>query len=306
VTYNFDGDSKFLGSHQEISMKMTLFGRLSAMAVLFIGALSASGTAVAQGGFGPPEPEIETVTENIHIIRFGFAGNVTALVNDGKVALIDTKFEMDFDTIMEQLRTITDAPVAYVINTHLHGDHTGGNEKLQALQARVIATANARRIMSETNAPGLADITFEEHLRLHLGDMPIDLYYFGRGHTDGDLFIYLPRERILFTGDQFALWGEYDSVIDYASGGSARDWPRTLERALELDFETVIPGHSGVTDRAMMEGYRDYLVRIRDTVQEMNRQQKTREEIQEVMETEFGWSGLSVRVGVDGMMAELR
>ncbi|HMB73034.1 MAG TPA: MBL fold metallo-hydrolase [Gammaproteobacteria bacterium] len=279
--------------------------RLPASAALLLMALGGAGNVSAQGGFGPPEPVIVSVTDNVHIIRFGMAGNVTALINDGLVALIDTKFEMDFDTVMEQLRTITDAPVAFVINTHLHGDHTGGNVQLQALQAKVIASANARRIMSETRDTGLADITFDEHMRLHLGDMPLDLYYLGRGHTDGDIFIHLPEDRILFTGDQFALWGEYDAVIDYASGGSAREWPRTLDKALALDFETVVPGHSGVTDRAMMTGYRDYLVRIRDTVAQMKRQGRTREEIQEVMETEFGWSGLSVRVGVDGMIAEL-
>ena len=278
---------------------------LASTALLGI-SLGAAGTAGAQGGFGPPEPVIEHLTDNVHIIRFGMAGNVTALINDGLVALIDTKFEMDFETVMEQLRTITDAPVAFVINTHLHGDHTGGNAQMQALQARVIASANARRIMSGTQETGLADITFDEHMRVHLGDMPIDLYYLGRGHTNGDVFIHLPEDRILFTGDQFALWGEYDAVIDYASGGSAREWPLSLDKALALDFDTVVPGHSGVTDRAMMEGYRDYLVRIRDTVTEMNRQRRTREEIQEVMETEFGWSGLSVLVGIDGMMAELR
>jgi glyoxylase-like metal-dependent hydrolase (beta-lactamase superfamily II) len=267
---------------------------------------AAAGAALGQGGFGPPEPVIVTVTDNVHVIRFGFAGNVNAIVTDSGVALIDTKFEMDFDTIMEQLRTITDQPVEFVINTHLHGDHTGGNVQMQAMQAKIIASANARRIMSETRDAGLADITFDEHMRLHLGDMAIDLYYFGRGHTDGDVYIHLPEDGILFTGDQFALWGEYDAVIDYASGGSAREWPRTLEKALQLDFDTVLPGHSGVTDRAMMEGYRDYLVRIRDTVQEMNRQQRTREEIVEVMENEFGWSGLSVNVGVNGMMSELR
>ena len=286
---------------------MTKLVALRIPAAALLGMMLTAPCAVnAQGGFGPPDPVVVRVTDNVHIIRFGMAGNVTALINDGLVALIDTKFEMDFDTVMAQLRTITDAPVAFVINTHLHGDHTGGNVQLQALQARVIASANARHIMSETQAPGMADITFDEHMRVHLGDMPVDLYYFGRGHTDGDIFIHLPEDGILFTGDQFALWGDYDAVIDYASGGSAREWPRTLEKALALDFDTVIPGHSGITDRATMDGYRDYLVRIRDTVQEMNRQRRNREEIQEVMETEFGWSGLSVRVGVDGMMAELR
>jgi len=285
--------------------KHDLQALLASIAILGV-SLVVIGPAAAQGGFGPEEPVIVPVTDHVQIIRFGMAGNVTALVNDGAVALIDTKFEMDFDTVMEQLRTITDAPVAFVINTHLHGDHTGGNVQMQAMQAKIISSVNARRIMSETRDTGLADITFDEHTRVHLDDMPIDLYYFGRGHTDGDVFIHLPEDGILFTGDQFALWGEYDAVIDYASGGSARDWPRTLEKALALDFETVIPGHSGVTDRAMMEGYRDYLLRIRDTVTQMNRQRRTREEIQKVMESEFGWSGLSVRVAIDGIMAELR
>ena len=194
--------------------------------------LAASGSAVAQGGFGPPDPVVVRVNDNVHIIRFGFAGNVNALVTEGGVALIDTKFEMDYDTIMEQLRTITDQPVDYVINTHLHGDHTGGNEQMQAMKAKVIASENARRIMSEREAPGLADITFDEHMRIHLGDMPIDLYYFGRGHTDGDIFIHLPEDGILLTGDQFALWGEYDAVIDYASGGSG--CPRTHSPAVML------------------------------------------------------------------------
>jgi cyclase len=275
---------------------------LSLLGTLF----AISGTALAQGGFGPPEPVVVQLTKNVHIIRFGRAGNVTALVTDGGVALIDTKFEMDYETVMQQLRTISDRPVDYVINTHLHGDHTGGNVQLQAMKAKVIASANARRIMEARKESGLADISFDEHIRLHLGDIPVDLYYFGRGHTDGDIFIHLPNDGILFTGDQFALWGEYDAVIDYASGGSARDWPRTLDKALQLDFDIVVAGHSGVTDRAMLKGYRDYLIRIRDTVTEMNRQHRTREEISEVMEKEFGWSGLSVNVGVDGMMSELR
>ena len=287
-------------------MKTLHTGGLLAAAAWTTLALTMPTDAHAQGGFGPEVPEVVQVNEYIHIIRFGMAGNVTALINDGHVALIDTKFEMDFDTVMEQLRTVTDAPVAFVINTHLHGDHTGGNVQMQALQAKIIASENARAIMSETLDAGLADITFSDHMRLHLGDLPIDLYYLGRGHTNGDVFIHLPEQRVLFTGDQFALWGEYDAVIDYASGGSAREWPRTLDKALALDFDTVIPGHSGITDRAMMEGYRDYLIRIRDTVTQMNRQQRTREEIQEVMENEFGWSGLSVIVGVPGMIAELR
>ena len=175
--------------------------------------------------------------------------------NMSLVKPIDTDFEMSFDTIMEQLRTITGEPVDFVINTHLHADHTGGNVRWQGLDAKVIASANARRIMEESNAPGLANITFDDrHMRLYLGAMPIDLYYFGRGHTDGDIVIHLPRERIVFTGDLMPFWDDFDQVIDYASGGSAREWPRTLEKILMLDFDRVVPGHSGGAHAPVGEG----------------------------------------------------
>jgi glyoxylase-like metal-dependent hydrolase (beta-lactamase superfamily II) len=107
-------------------------------------------------------------------------------------------------------------------------------------------------------------------------------------------------------GDLFALWGPYESVIHYAAGGSARDWPRSLDEALKLDFDTVIPGHSGVTDRAQIEGYRDYLIRLQDMVRAMNQAQSSREDIQAMIETEFGWGGLSMGLGLDGIITEMR
>ena len=109
-----------------------------------------------------------------------------------------------------------------------------------------------------------------DYLRIYLDDMPLDLHYFGRAHTDGDIVIYLPTLRLLIAGDMFALYGPYQPVIDYSAGGSLRDWTRTLERALQLDFDTVIPGHSGLTDRATMKGYVDELARTQDMVREMN------------------------------------
>jgi glyoxylase-like metal-dependent hydrolase (beta-lactamase superfamily II) len=207
---------------------------------------------------------------------------------------------------MEQLRTITDQPVRYVINTHLHGDHTGGNAALQALDADIIASENARYIMAETQTEGLPNITFDDHLRIYFGGNPLDLYYFGRGHTDGDIVIHLPEERIVVMGDLFALWGPYQHLIHYGAGGSAREWSRALERALQLDFDTVIPGHSGVTDRANMEGFLAHTVRIQEMVREMNRAQRSRDDIRAMMEMEFGWSGFMINFGLDGLIAEMQ
>jgi glyoxylase-like metal-dependent hydrolase (beta-lactamase superfamily II) len=263
-------------------------------------------TAHAQGGFAAPEMTMSRVRDDIHIIRSGASGNVTVLVADDGVALIDDKFEGDHEGIMRFVRSITDQPVRYVINTHLHQDHTGGNALMQALDADVIASENARRIMAETQSSGLPNITLDAHMRLYLGDMPIDLHYFGRGHTDGDIVIHLPEERLVVTGDLFATWEPYVHLIHYAAGGSARDWSRSLERALQLDFDTVIPGHSGVTDRATMEGYLAETIRLQDMVREMNRADRSREDIRAMLESEFGWSDFMLEFGLDGIITEMQ
>lgn len=260
----------------------------------------------AQGGFGPPELTLVEVRDNIYQLRSGMSGNVTMLVGERSVVLIDAKFPQDHDGIMEYVRSVTDVPVRYVISTHLHGDHTGGNSALQAIGADVVASENARRIMAERDAPGLPNLTIDDSLRVYVDDMPVDLHYFGRGHTDGDIVVHLPEERMIVMGDLFALYGPYRAVIDYPSGGSLRDWTRTLERVLELDFDTVLPGHSGETDRENLEGYVAYLTRTQEMVREMNRQQRSREDIQAMLESEFDWGGLEMRVGLGGVITEMQ
>jgi cyclase len=265
-----------------------------------------STTVHAQGGFGPPELTLVPVRDGIYMIRSGLSGNVTMLVGEQAVILIDDKFPQDHDGIMAIVRSVTDLPVRYVINTHMHGDHVGGNPAMQALGAEVVASENARRIMAERNVPGLPAITMDSFMRIYLDEMPIDLHYFGRGHTDGDIVIHLPDQRMLIAGDLFALYEPYRAVFDYSAGGSLRDWPRTLERVLQLDFDTVIPGHSGVTDRSNVEGYVAYLTRTQQMVREMNRQKRSREDIQAMLESEFDWGGLEMRVGLDGVINEMQ
>lgn len=285
---------------------MTRLGKGSIAAACLGALLAASATAHAQGGFAPPELALHKLRDNIYLIRSGASGNVTVLLSDEGVVLVDDKFERDHEGIMNFVRSLTDAPVLYVINTHLHQDHSGGNALMQAADAKVVASENARRIMAETQTSGLPNITLDDHLRLYLDDMPIDLHYFGRGHTDGDIVIHLPEERIVIMGDLFASWGPYVHLIHYGAGGSGRDWSRSLERALQLDFDTVIPGHSGVTDRATMEGYLAETIRLQDMVREMNRAGRSREDIQAMLAAEFGWSGFMINFGLDGLITEMQ
>jgi len=271
----------------------TMIARHLCIAAALLAAIGFGDTASAQGGFAPAALATTKVRDNIYMIRSAASGNVTVIVGDDGVVLIDAKFANEHDGVMAQLKTITNKPVKYVISTHLHADHTGGNQALQAAGAQVIASENARRIMVETAAPGLPTFAIRDYLRLYLGKMPIDLYYFGRGHTDGDIVIHLPTERLVVMGDLFALWGPYMHLVHYGAGGSIRDWSRSLERALRLDFDTVIPGHSGLTDRANMEGYLKETVRLQETVRDMNRAKKSKDDIKQVLQTEFHWFGFS-------------
>lgn len=283
-------------------MRSTAITVAAGLAVSF-GATSA---VQAQGGFGPPEMTRVEVQENIHTIRNMASGNATMIVGEEGVILVDDKMPQDHEAIMELVREVTDAPLLYVINTHMHPDHAGGNPAMQDIGAAVVASENARRIMAEREQPGLPSITLRDYMRIYLDDMPIDLHYFGRGHTNGDVVVHLPTEGVVLPGDLFALYDPYRAVIDYSAGGSLRDWPRTLERVLELDFDTVVAGHSGVTDRENIEGYIEYLRRTQDMVREMNAQERSREEIQAMLESEFNWGGLEMAIGLDGVIAEMR
>ncbi len=267
---------------------------------------NAAASADPGAGFGPAELTTFKVRDNFYMIRNGQSGNCSVLVADDGVVLIDNKFEMDHDAIMTKLREITDKPVLYVINTHLHADHSGGNATKQALGAKVIAHENARFQMAKTQTSGLPNLTLEVHMRLYHGEFVLDLYWLGRGHTDGDIVVHLPEQKMIFMGDLFATYDPYVHLIHYAAGGSLREWSRTLERALALPFDTVIPGHGGPTDRAHLETYLGITVRMQDMIREMVRARRPREDIQKMLEMEFGWSGFITNFGLDGAIGEMQ
>lgn len=285
-----------------------IFHKAFVAAALLAGAAT-SGAALAQGRpspFGNFELRIEQVAEDLYMIRSSASGNITAFTSDDAVLLVDSKFANENERAMELLRTVTDLPVKYVVNTHMHGDHTGGNIAFEALGADIVATENARKRMAETQAMGLPSITFDDHLRIYFGDRVMDFHWLGRGHTDGDLVIHLPEERLVLTGDLFAGGDPFVRLIDYNGGGSLAEWSGTLEKVLALDFDRVIPGHSELTDRARLQAYLDEIVRMQDLIREMHAAGRSPENILEAVTGEFGRMAFVVLPGIEPVLEELQ
>ena len=208
--------------------------------------------------------EIQEVADGLYMI-VGNGGNVGVRVTSEGVVVVDDKFEQNYDDIIARIRSVTDQPVKYVLNTHHHGDHTGGNEKFSAV-AQVVAHSNVRTNILNGNQSGAPSIIFTDQTSVFLGDAEVQAHYVGRGHTNGDAVIYFPDLRTVHTGDLFVGGTPF---IDYANGGSSIEWLTTLDNILELDFETVIPGHGGLMTKNDIREFRRKFETLQDRGREL-------------------------------------
>jgi len=266
--------------------------------------------AYVYGQQQPSPSKLDTikVKDGLYVIHNDFVpGNTTALVTTEGVVLVDDKFEVDHDNILAELKKVTSQPVKYVINTHHHFDHSGGNAKLQAMGGvQIIAAETAWQNMVDGNLPGKPSVTFDRQAHLHLGGKNVDIYHFGRSHTNGDSVVLFPSERVLAAGDMFTYGDATPQLIDYAGGGSAKEWTPTLDSVLALDFDAVVPGHGDVTTKAEMRKFRDSTVRLRTRVHDMLTQKKSKDDIAKMLQSEFHFAELHMMFSLDGLMSELR
>jgi glyoxylase-like metal-dependent hydrolase (beta-lactamase superfamily II) len=286
-------------------MNRTLIARASAGVLLLMGCW----VAYTQNQKAPARLTLNKVKEDLYEIE-GDGGNVAVYVTSAGVILIDDKFEQDHEGIMEKVKSVTSQPVKYVINTHHHSDHSGGNVKFVGT-AEIISTANARANIVEHKQPGApenmtpAGVVFDKQCSVWLGGKEVRAEYFGRGHTNGDAVIYFPALRTLHTGD---LMAGSTPLIDYTGGGSVVEWTRTLDGAMQLDFDTVIPGHGKVTDKAGLLAYRNNVEKLRNRAAGLIHEGKSQEDVGKVMAAEFGWTANSMQMqwSLPGMMKELK
>lgn len=261
----------------------------------------------AQFGQEAAKLDLVKVRDDLFVIHNDFVpGNTTALITNEGVVLVDDKFEIDHNNIMAQLKKVTSQPVKYVINTHFHGDHSGGNAQLQALNAQVVASEAARQKMVETKMPGLPNVTLENRLRLYVGGKRIEVHYLGRAHTNGDVVVLFPDHRVLAMGDMFTFGDATPQLVDYAGGGSAVEWTKTVEGALKLDFDAVVPGHGAVTTKQEVQKFRDSTMSLRTKVRDMVVQKRSRAEIEKMLRSDFHFADLHVKVSLDGLIKEMQ
>jgi cyclase len=285
-------------------MTRTLIARASAGVLLLMGCW----IAYTQNQKAPAKLTLNKVKEDLFEIE-GDGGNVAVYVTSEGVILIDDKFEQDHEGIMEKVKSVTSQPVKYVVTTHHHSDHSGGNVKFVGT-AEIISTANARANIVGHKQPGApenmtpAGVVFTKQCSVFLGGKEVRAEYFGRGHTNGDAVVYFPALRTIHTGD---LMANNSPLIDYTGGGSVVEWTKTLDEALKLDFDTVIPGHGKVTDKAGLTAYRNNIEKLRNRATSMIREGKSQEEVGKVMAAEFGWAANSMQMqwSLPGMMKEL-
>jgi glyoxylase-like metal-dependent hydrolase (beta-lactamase superfamily II) len=286
-------------------MSRTSVTRIAAGVLLLAGCW----VAYTQNQGKPGVLTLNKVKDDLYEIE-GDGGNVAVYVTGEGVILVDDKFEQDFEGIMAKVKSVTDQPVKYVLSTHHHSDHSGGNVKFLPT-AEIISTANARRNIVEHKQPGApanmapARVVFDQECSVFLGGKEVRARYFGRGHTNGDAVIYFPALHTIHTGD---LMANKTPLIDYTGGGSLKAWAQTLDGALQLDFDTVIPGHGPVTNKAGLQVYRDNVDKLCNRAGGLIREGKSQDELGKVMIAEFGWDpkGMQMNWSLPGMMAELK
>jgi glyoxylase-like metal-dependent hydrolase (beta-lactamase superfamily II) len=210
----------------------------------------------------------------------GRGGNIAVSAGEDGVFIIDDQLEPLTDQLVTAIRSISDQPIRFVINTHYHGDHVGGNEKIGKAGAVIIAHDNIRERMTtdqfnhffNDTTPAwpkgaLPVVTFNDQVTLHLNGEAVTAHHVPRGHTDGDSIVYFSESNVLHMGDIF-FNGRYP-YIDLDGGGTVEGMIAAVEKGLELaDGETrVIAGHGPLSDRAGLQEYHDFLVTVRDRVQ---------------------------------------
>ena len=263
----------------------------------------------AQGG--DIQIKAEKVTDQIYMLK-GRGGNIGLFIGEDAVFMIDDQFAPLTPKILAAIKEITPKKVSYLINTHWHGDHTGGNENMGKEGALIVAHDNVRKRMSVESvrrgrtvpaAPKVAlpVITFDKDLTFHINGDDVLASHVHNAHTDGDAFIYFANNNVLHTGDSFFNTGF--PYIDLTSGGSIDGYIEGMKKMLLIVDENtkIIPGHGNMATKKDLETYLDMLNILRSRVQAEIDKGKSVEEVKTNADITKGYESKSWWITEEGI-----
>jgi cyclase len=259
-------------------------------------ALLATGAANAQQNIDFSKVEVKTTDlGNKTYMLEGAGGNVTIAVGTDGIIMVDTQFAPMHDKLKAAIEKISPLPIKYVINTHYHGYHTGGNAAFHKDGATIVAQDNIRVRLTAGNAPN--GLTGAKMAPQPADALPTETYAGGskvvevggrkallnhvyNSHTDGDTWVFFDDANVLDTGDTFGNTGRYNT-IDFANGGDIRGLIRAADAYLKAsnDQTKIVPGHGKLANRADMVAWREMLVTSRDRIQKLVNEGKSEQEV---------------------------
>lgn len=243
--------------------------------------------ASAQDRFADVQIQVTPIRDGLALLT-GEGGNIVASVGADGTFIIDDQYAQLSDKIRAALATLGDQPVRFILNTHFHGDHTGGNQNFGAAGAVIVAQDNVRERMSRDQflqtfkrdlkaAPpaALPLVTFSDGLSLHLNGQDVRAIHVAHAHTDGDALVWFEQAKVLHMGDLY-FNGLYP-FIDVDAGGSIHGMIAGVQRALAMidDRVIVVPGHGPLSNRAELKRYGEMLVVLRDRIAALKAQGKS-------------------------------
>lgn len=261
------------------------------LAAALAAALALAGPAAAQQDFSKVEVKAEKLADTVWMLT-GAGGNLGLSAGEDAVFLVDDQYAPLTEKIVAAIAQVSPKPVRFVLNTHWHGDHVGGNEKLGRAGAVIVAHDNTRKRLSTeqflemwraTVKPlpkaGLPVVTFSQDTTFHLNGEAIRAFHVPRAHTDGDVVVHFTGSDVIHMGDVF--WNRLYPLIDTGSGGTIDGMVAAVDRALALagPKTRIIPGHGPLATRDDLVAYREMLATIGSRIKAMIREGKKLEEI---------------------------
>lgn len=234
-------------------------------------------TVKAQENFDTVKIRTVQVVENLYFLK-GSGGNIGVFLGKDGTLMIDDQFAQLSNKINGAIKTLSPHDIRFLVNTHIHGDHSGGNENFKKMGVTIVAHDMVRDRMSKekinddktVTPPRPEDawpvISFSDKLNFYLNQEDIELLHVSPAHTDGDVVVHFKKANVFHMGDMFVTYGY--PYIDYGNGGSINGFISSLDTFLSMmdDKTKVIPGHGELCTKADVKKFRDRLAEFRDEV----------------------------------------